>query len=98
MPSIDTLVASVVRQVRTTWSPAEIDVGVAVSWAMGAAAEGGAVSGAGGGGGFFFLQPATASRTIIKTAGTRKRWRRFNSILLPKIVLAFAGWAENALV
>jgi hypothetical protein len=36
MPSIEMLVASVVRQERTTWSPAEIVVGVAVSWAVGA--------------------------------------------------------------
>jgi hypothetical protein len=44
MPSIDTEVASVVRQVSCTWSPAEITVGVAVSCAVGAgAAAGGAL-------------------------------------------------------
>ena len=38
MPSIETDVASVVRQVSCTWSPAEITVGVAVSCAVGAGA------------------------------------------------------------
>src|ERR1700761_7630982 len=54
MPSIETLLASVVRQFSTTWSPAEICVGVAVICAVGAGAFGAAVSGGGGGGGFFF--------------------------------------------
>jgi hypothetical protein len=84
IPSIEMVVASDVRQERTTWSPAEITEGVAVICAVGAGAEevGGAVIGAGGAS--FFLQPATATNATSKTAGTKIREREFNGLLLPK--------------
>jgi hypothetical protein len=84
---MDTLVASDVRHVSTTWSPAEITTGVAVICAVGAGAfvlEAGAVSVAGGSG-VFFLQPATETNATTRTKGVRMRLRSFNGILLPKI-------------
>src|ERR1700678_4144896 len=84
MPSMLTVVASAVRQERTTWSPAEMTEGVAVICAVGAGTEdgGGAVS-AGSGGPCFFLQPATASNETSNTTGTKMRERTFNGLLLP---------------
>jgi hypothetical protein len=60
-------------------------VGVAVIFAMGAAAvvAAGAVS-AFESGASFFLQPATATRATNRATGIRMRDRRFNGILLPK--------------
>src|ERR1017187_6849181 len=84
MPSIDTVVASAVRQDSTTWSPAEITDGVAVICAAGAgavAAGGGAVSM--GSGACFFLQPATATSATSRTTGIKMRERTFNGLLLP---------------
>ena len=88
MPSMETLVASAVRHVRTTWSPAEMTLGVAVIWATGdgAGAEAGPVEGAvdaeDGGGAGFFEQPAIAIRE--RTSPTRRRaWNfRFKGVLL----------------
>jgi len=80
MPSIDVLVASVVCQLRVTWSPAVICEGVAVICAVGAGADGGAVTA--GGGGCFFLQPATATKATSRTTGTRIRERRIKVWLL----------------
>jgi hypothetical protein len=84
MPSIDALLASVVRQVRTTWSPAVISVGVAVICAVGAGTTTGGGGGAGGGTGFF-LQPATVTSAKSNATGTRMRLRVFNERLLPQI-------------
>jgi hypothetical protein len=81
IPSITALVASVVRQLSVTWSPAEIWLGVAVICAVGGTEVGGAVA-AGGGGACFFLQPATANKAISIIAGTKIRNRRFNALLL----------------
>jgi hypothetical protein len=85
MPSIETLVASVVRQLRTTWSPAEITAGVAVICAVGAAeATGGGASGAGNG--LLFLpQPATAVNAMSSAARTKIECCRFNGMLLPRV-------------
>jgi hypothetical protein len=83
MPSIDTVVASVVRHERATWSPAETTVGVAVICAVGAGADDvGAVS-EDIGGGVFFLQPAMETKATRTTSGTKVRKRRFNGLLLP---------------
>jgi hypothetical protein len=82
IPSIETLVASTVRHVRTTWSPAEIDAGVAVICAVGGAVAGGAVSVGIGGAGCFFLQPATAMRAASTATGTRMRTNCFKTYLL----------------
>jgi hypothetical protein len=84
MPSIWALLASVVRQVSTTWSPAETTVGVAVICAVGAGTTTGG-GGAGGGGTTFFLQPATVTRAKSNATGTRMRLRVFNVWLLPQI-------------
>ena len=82
MPSIETDVASVVRQVNCTWSPAEITVGVAVSCAVGAGAIAvGAVS-AGGNGLLFFLQPDTAVKATKRRAKVNNPLRSFKGILL----------------
>ena len=82
MPSIETVVASVVRQDRTTWSPAEMVVGVAEICAVGAgAAAGGAVSW-GKGGACFFLQPAIVKRVTTSATGTKMRPNRFKTYLL----------------
>lgn len=51
---METLVASVVRQLRVTWSPAEIALGVALIFAVGAGAVAAGAVSAGGGGGCFF--------------------------------------------
>jgi hypothetical protein len=85
MPSIETEVASTVRHVNCTWSPAEITVGVAVRCAVGAgaAADGGAACG--GGIGFCFLQPDTATRAKSRKIGTRTNFLLFNLMLLPEI-------------
>jgi hypothetical protein len=84
MPSIIALLASVVRQVRTTWSPAVISVGVAVICAVGAGTTIGGGGGGGGGTGFF-LQPATVTNAKSNATGTRMRLRVFNAWLLPQI-------------
>src|SRR5580700_5832488 len=64
MPSIDTLLAFDVCQVRITLPPGSMAVGFAVMSAVGAGAE--FVSGGGGGGGAAFLwQPA-----MVKTEAT----------------------------
>jgi hypothetical protein len=78
MPSMDTLLASVVCQLRTAWSPAEITVGATVICAVGAGTEAGGAVSAGGGGGDFFLQPATAIKETSNTAGIKMRERAFN--------------------
>ena len=80
---MEALVALVVRQVRTTWSPAVIRVGVAVISAVGAGVTTGGGGGAGGGTGFF-LQPATATRATSNATGTSKRFRMFKGLLLPQ--------------
>jgi hypothetical protein len=81
MPSIETLVASAVRQVRTTWSPAEMELGVAVICATGAGAAvevaAGAVDAVDGGGAGFLLQPAIAIRATTKTTELKARNCRF---------------------
>jgi hypothetical protein len=86
MPSMETVVASAVRQERTTWSPAEMTEGVAVICAAGVGTEaaGGAVSVCSGGASFFF-QPATAINEASNTTGTKMRERTFNGLLLPSI-------------
>jgi hypothetical protein len=82
MPSIVIDVASVVRQVNCTGSPAEITVGVAVSVAVGVGAVAvGAVSD-GGGRGLFFLQPDTAVKATKRRADVKKTFRSFMGILL----------------
>src|SRR5579885_2571818 len=80
MPSMETLVASEVRQVSTTWSPAETADGVAVIWAVGAGAvAGGAVSAGMGGAAFFLWHPATVNMVTSRTTGTKTRLKCFNS-------------------
>ena len=82
-PSIVTVVASVVRQLSTTWSPAEMVEGVAVSWAVGAGeAAGGAVAGIGGDG-CFLWQPATVDY------GCEKNNRKQNAIELFQVLLLY---------
>src|ERR1700738_1005031 len=86
MPSMETVVASVVRQVSTTWSPAVMLEGGAVSCAVGAGAVvgGGAVS-TGGSGFCFFLQPAAPIRTMRSKTGTKKRKICFKMSLLLRV-------------
>jgi hypothetical protein len=85
MPSIVTLSASVVRHESTTWSPAEIEVGVAVICAVGAGAvAAGAVSIGGGAGFSFFLHPDIAVRDATSKTGTSKREKYFKVHLLLK--------------
>src|SRR5882672_1800140 len=86
MPSMETLVASEVRHVNTTWSPAEMLDGVAVSCAVGAGATaaGGAVS-AGGSGFSFFLQPAAPIKATRGNTGTKKRRVCFKRYLLLRL-------------
>ena len=81
MPSMETDVASVVRQDNCTWSPAEITVGVAVSRAVGAAAAAGGGAACAGGNGFCFLHPETATKATSRKIGTRTRFRIFNVVL-----------------
>jgi hypothetical protein len=81
MPSIATEVASVERQFSTTWSPAEIESGVAVICTVGAGAVAGGAIG-GGGSGFFFLQPPATTKTASSATGKRileSRLSRFNA-------------------
>src|ERR1035438_3978131 len=80
MPSIATEVASVERQFSTTWSPAEIESGVAVICTVGAGAVAGGAIG-GGGSGFFFLQPPATHPKARRGRGRRcgrshRRWRK----------------------
>jgi hypothetical protein len=84
------LLASVVRQVRTTWSPAVTTVGVAVICAVGAGTTTGG-GGAGGGGTGFFLQPATVTRAKSNATGTRMRLRVFNGGSFRKLKSFFQG-------
>jgi hypothetical protein len=83
---METLVASEVRQVNTTWSPAVMLDGVAVSCAVGAgaAAGGGAVS-ACGMGFSFFLQPAAPIKATRSNTGTKKRKICFKIHLLLRL-------------
>ena len=77
MPSMETLVASVVRQVRTTWSPADMVEGVAVNCAVGAGMAGGGAVSAGGSGFCLCLQPAIATKAATQSTGTRERLNFF---------------------
>lgn len=81
-PSIVTDVASMVRQLSCTWSPAEITVGEAFNTAVGAGAEegGGAVSSAAGG--CFFLQPGNIAKVSSSAKETKTDFRKFNGVLL----------------
>ena len=81
MPSIETDVASVVRQDNCTWSPAEITLGVAVSCAVGAAAVAGGGAACAGGNGFCFLQPENVTKATSNKAGTKIRFTFFNVVL-----------------
>jgi hypothetical protein len=74
MPSMETEVASVVRQLSCTSSPAEINEGVAVICATGAVAgaAAGAVSDAGTGFGLL-PQPATEAMATSRTRGVKMR-------------------------
>jgi hypothetical protein len=65
IPSIETLVASVVRHESTTWSPAVMLAGVAVSCAVGAGPDAGAVVLLGVV--VFFLQPTKPTAATNKT-------------------------------
>jgi hypothetical protein len=82
IPSIVTDVASVVRQVNCTWSPAEITVGVAVSVAVGVGVVAGGAVSAGGGRGLLFLQPETAVKATKRRAEVKKPCRSFKGVLL----------------
>ena len=85
MPSIEIEVASVVRQVNCTWSPAEITVGVAVSCAVGAGAVAAAELSPRGGNGCFFLHPETATKATSKSEDVKSRdSRSFKGMLLLK--------------
>ena len=80
MPSIETVVASVVRHVSTTWSPAEIVAGVAVICAVGAALRRWArFRSAWAEPAFFLWQPATVNRASNATTGTKMRLNCFKS-------------------
>ena len=68
MPSIETERALVVFQLNSTWSPAEIAVGVAVNCAVGAPKLAGGASSDDGKGAVFFLQPETAVSATSKRA------------------------------
>src|ERR1700760_1776975 len=75
MPSIDTSVASVVRQVSVEFSPGLIATGFAVSVAVGAALV--AAGGGGGGGGAAFLwQPVTAIKATASASGATREARK----------------------
>src|ERR1700678_2515316 len=77
MPSMEMLFASVVRQERTTWSPAVMLLGVAVSCAVGA----GPVSGGAPplvGDVVFLLQPAKPTTARSKTRQVRMRFLELN--------------------
>jgi hypothetical protein len=89
IPSIETDVASTVCQLRVTWSPELITLGVAFSVAVGAGAVagGGAVSWASGA--VFFLQPGSVVKTSSKAKGTRTDFRKFNGMLLLCFELCF---------
>jgi len=73
-----------VRQLKTTWSPAETVLGVAVSCAVGAGTTTGGGA-AGGGGTGFFLQPATVNNAKVNATGIRIRLRDFKGWLLPQV-------------
>jgi hypothetical protein len=83
---METLAASAVRQVRTTWSPAEMTLGVAVICATGAGAAAavaaGAVDAVDGGGAGFLEHPAIAIRATARTTELKARNCRFNGVLL----------------
>ena len=70
MPSIVTLVASVVRQFSTTGCPRSMFSGSAVMLAVGAGRELGALPFAGGCGASFFLQPVAARSAKAALATT----------------------------
>jgi hypothetical protein len=86
IPSMETLDASAVRQLRTTWSPAEMLLGVAVICATGAGAAAevaaGAVEAVDGGGVGFLEQPAIATRATTRTTKLKARNCRFKGVLL----------------
>jgi hypothetical protein len=73
MPSIETSVASVVRQASTEPPPGFIELGVTVIEAVGAGALASGGGGGGGGGTGFLWQPAAKVKVATATS-TAKRW------------------------